>query len=81
MASFSIDDQGFATKNEGPNYFEKYGNFDQLTINEYMPGAGIPPHVDSHSPFEEIFVSLSLNSDTVMTFKKDQTNKSLVLKA
>ena len=29
----------------------KFGYFDQLTVNDYMPGQGIPPHVDTHSPF------------------------------
>jgi alkylated DNA repair protein alkB family protein 8 len=44
-----------------------FNNFDQLTVNEYSPGEGIPPHVDSHSPFEDVFCSLSLGSGTVMT--------------
>jgi len=30
---------------------------------------GIPPHIDVHSPFKEIFVSLSLSSGCVMTFQ------------
>lgn len=42
--------------------------FDQCTINEYKPGAGIPPHIDSHGPFEELLVSVSLFSDIVMSF-------------
>ncbi len=50
------------------SFIEKYGNFDQLTINDYTPGEGIPPHVDSHSPFEDLFCSLSLSSGVVMTF-------------
>lgn len=45
-----------------------YGNFDQLTINDYNPGDGIPPHIDSHSPFEDVFCSISLISGVVMTF-------------
>jgi len=40
---------------ELPNYFEKFGEFDQLTVNDYQPGQGIPPHIDTHSPFEEVF--------------------------
>jgi alkylated DNA repair dioxygenase AlkB len=43
--------------------------FDQLTVNDYMPGQGIPPHVDTHSPFEEVFVSLSLMSGVSMNFR------------
>ena len=42
---------------------------DQLTINEYSPGQGIPPHVDGHSPFEEAVAILSLGSGVVMSFK------------
>ena len=41
----------------------------QLTINDYMPGDGIPPHFDTHSPFEEIFLVLSLGSGITMSFK------------
>lgn len=43
---------------------------DQLTVNEYLPGQGIPPHVDTHSAFLGPIVSLSLQSDIVMEFKK-----------
>ncbi len=50
-------------------FFDRYGSFDQLTVNDYMPGQGIPPHVDTHSPFEEIFVSLSLKSGVSMNFR------------
>jgi alkylated DNA repair protein alkB family protein 8 len=44
--------------------------FDQLTVNDYQPGQGIPPHVDTHSPFEEVFVSLSLGSGVSMNFRR-----------
>lgn len=46
--------------------------FDQLTINDYMPGQGIPPHVDTHSPFQEVFMSLSLKSGASMHFKTEK---------
>ncbi|VDK53768.1 unnamed protein product [Anisakis simplex] len=42
---------------------------DQLTVNIYEPGNGIPSHVDSHSPFGDAIVSLSLLSDLVMEFR------------
>ncbi|XP_014444264.2 alkylated DNA repair protein alkB homolog 8 isoform X2 [Tupaia chinensis] len=42
---------------------------DQLTINQYEPGQGIPPHIDTHSAFEDEIVSLSLGSEVVMDFK------------
>ncbi|XP_026747468.1 alkylated DNA repair protein alkB homolog 8 [Trichoplusia ni] len=42
---------------------------DQLTVNKYQPGQGIPSHVDKHSPFEDTILSLSLGSDVVMDWK------------
>nr|XP_021552282.1 alkylated DNA repair protein alkB homolog 8 [Neomonachus schauinslandi] len=42
---------------------------DQLTVNQYEPGHGIPAHIDTHSAFEEEIVSLSLGSEIVMDFK------------
>ena len=52
-----------------PSVFTKYGFFDQLTVNDYQPGQGIPPHVDTHSPFQELFISLSLLSGVSMNFR------------
>lgn len=45
---------------------------DQLTINSYKPGQGIPPHIDTHSAFEDPIMSLSLLSHVVMEFKRDK---------
>jgi alkylated DNA repair dioxygenase AlkB len=42
--------------------------FDQLIVNEYLPGQGIAPHVDSTSCFDNEIVSISLGSSCVMTF-------------
>lgn len=42
---------------------------DQLTVNRYQPGQGIPPHVDTHSAFLDPIMSLSLGSDVVMEFR------------
>lgn len=51
----------------------------QLTVNSYLPGQGIPPHVDTHSAFEDPIISLSLSSDVVMEFQKcDKTMKASV---
>ena len=54
------------------SYEHNQNPLDQLTINDYFPGQGIPPHIDTHSPFEECFVSLSLGSGTVMNFKNNE---------
>ena len=52
---------------------EKSGNrsesaFDQCTVNEYRPGHGIAAHVDTHSVFGTMLVSLSLVGTSVMSF-------------
>ncbi|XP_044748795.1 alkylated DNA repair protein alkB homolog 8 [Coccinella septempunctata] len=44
---------------------------DQLTVNQYLPGQGIPGHVDTHSAFIDPIISLSLASPIVMDFKND----------
>lgn len=48
---------------------------DQLTVNEYLPGAGIPPHIDTHSAFEDGIISVSLSSHTVMDFTAPDRHK------
>ncbi|XP_055856465.1 alkylated DNA repair protein alkB homolog 8 isoform X2 [Episyrphus balteatus] len=52
---------------------------DQLTVNQYMPGHGIPPHVDTHSAFDDPILSLSLESDVVMDFRKNGQRVSVLL--
>lgn len=52
---------------------------DQLTINDYNPGDGIPPHTDAISPFEEAFCAVSLLSGAVMAFKHPQTGQTVHL--
>ncbi|KAK5609375.1 hypothetical protein CRENBAI_010798 [Crenichthys baileyi] len=42
---------------------------DQLTVNQYESGQGIPPHVDTHSAFEDTILSLSLGAKAVMEFR------------
>ncbi|XP_073978123.1 tRNA (carboxymethyluridine(34)-5-O)-methyltransferase alkbh8 [Rhodnius prolixus] len=44
---------------------------DQLTVNCYEPGQGIPPHVDTHSTFEDNILIISLGADTQMEFKNE----------
>ena len=61
------------------SFFELYGNFDQLTVNDYQPGAGIPAHYDSHSPFEDVFCSVSLCSGITMQFDNLKTEESTSL--
>ncbi|XP_063699784.1 alkylated DNA repair protein alkB homolog 8 [Culicoides brevitarsis] len=52
---------------------------EQMTVNKYEPGQGIPPHVDTHSPFCDPIVSLSLLGDTVMEFRDETRHACLYL--
>ncbi|XP_058832798.1 alkylated DNA repair protein alkB homolog 8 [Topomyia yanbarensis] len=47
---------------------------DQLTVNRYEPGQGIPPHVDTHSAFQDPIISLSLGADISMDFRDTKGN-------
>ena len=47
-------------------------SFDQITVNYYEAGEGIPPHVDNQMAFGEVIISLSLLSDCIMEFKMDE---------
>lgn len=70
LAQYKPYTSGQAEKTAFDAYVDESGfTFDQLTVNDYQPGQGIPPHVDTHSPFEEIFVCLSLKSGVSMNFR------------
>ncbi|KAG0474287.1 hypothetical protein HPP92_013973 [Vanilla planifolia] len=43
---------------------------DQLTVNEYPPGIGLSPHIDTHSAFDNMIFSLSLSGTCIMEFRK-----------
>ncbi|XP_051151306.1 alkylated DNA repair protein ALKBH8 homolog [Andrographis paniculata] len=45
-------------------------SLDQLTVNEYPPGVGLSPHIDTHSAFERLIFSLSLAGPCIMEFRK-----------
>eukprot|EP01122_Echinamoeba_exundans_P007294 TRINITY_DN2205_c0_g1_i2.p1 TRINITY_DN2205_c0_g1~~TRINITY_DN2205_c0_g1_i2.p1 ORF type:complete len:631 (+),score=93.73 TRINITY_DN2205_c0_g1_i2:103-1893(+) len=75
-----VRDRGAVVSAEFPDWVarvskrvEENGNvgprIDQLTINNYRPGDGIPHHIDTHSAFEGPIVSLSLLSNTIMEFR------------
>lgn len=53
----------------------------QLTVNHYAPGQGIPLHTDTHSSFEDGIISLSMGSDTTMDFMNNDDGRrvSIVL--
>ncbi|XP_053208768.1 alkylated DNA repair protein alkB homolog 8-like [Panonychus citri] len=49
---------------------------DQLTVNLYEKGQGIPMHIDTHSCCENEIVSLSLGSPIVMDFERIKSVES-----
>lgn len=49
---------------------------DQVCIQYYPPGTGIPPHVDTHSAFDQLY-SLSLGSPLMMRFHNKETDDSV----
>ncbi|VVC35353.1 Zinc finger, DPH-type,DnaJ domain,ALKBH8, RNA recognition motif,Oxoglutarate/iron-dependent [Cinara cedri] len=53
----------------------------QITVNKYLPGQGIPSHTDTRGVFDDYIVSLSLGSDIVMEFRKDNYHNSVLLKS
>lgn len=52
-------------------------NFDQVIINEYLPGQGIAAHVDCVTCFENEILSLTLNSGCNMVFTNIKTNEKI----
>ncbi len=48
--------------------------FDQMLVNEYLPGQGISPHTD-YAPFGRTVVSVSLLSPCVMDFHHPPTGR------
>lgn len=47
-------------------------SFNQLTVNEYLPGQGIDAHYDHPTRFGPVIVGLSLNSATTMQFEHEK---------
>ena len=43
---------------------------DQITVNDYPPGSGIAPHVDTHSAFTARFASLSLGAGVAFELRR-----------
>lgn len=42
---------------------------DQVCLQHYPPGAGIPPHVDTHSTYDQLY-ALSMGAPVVMQFRR-----------
>ncbi|KAI1827229.1 2OG-Fe(II) oxygenase superfamily protein [Xylaria intraflava] len=42
---------------------------DQVCLQHYPPGAGIPPHVDTHSTYDQLY-ALSLGAPVTMRFRR-----------
>ena len=53
--------------------------FNQVIVNEYLPGQGISPHIDLPSLFGECISSLSLGASCIMEFTKEAETVPLFL--
>lgn len=60
------------------NSTDRSSKFNQAIVNRYLPNQGIGKHIDS-KVFGSVIVSLSLNSDTIMTFRKGDEVKDVLL--
>lgn len=49
--------------------------FDQMIINEYLPGQGISSHIDSVSGFDDEILSVSLGSSCIINFSRKTTGE------
>jgi alkylated DNA repair dioxygenase AlkB len=56
-----------------------FTGFDQLIVNEYVPGQGIGAHVDSPTLFGDTIVSVSLGADVVMHFAQTPLVEDVLL--
>jgi alkylated DNA repair dioxygenase AlkB len=52
--------------------FKKVYKFDQMIINEYTNGQGISKHIDNPRIFDKYVVTISLGSDCIINFVKDE---------
>ncbi len=48
---------------------------EQVCLQFYTPGTGIPPHVDTHSTYDQLY-ALSLGSPVFMQFKKETSEST-----
>lgn len=54
-------------------------NFEQLIINEYLPGQGISSHIDHIKYFGPIIICISVGSGAEMVFEKDGDKKNFYI--
>lgn len=59
-----------SSSNTVPSIHREELRINQLTVNEYEPGQGIAPHVDTEACFGKVLFVLNLNADIVMTLTK-----------
>lgn len=55
------------------------GYFNQIIVNEYTPGQGIAAHVDDKTQFGDVIFGISMGSDCVMQFRKNNITKEIIL--
>jgi len=53
--------------------------FNQLIVNEYIPGQGISPHIDNMILFDDTIISISMGSRCIMKFTKGYESNDISL--
>jgi alkylated DNA repair dioxygenase AlkB len=65
---------GVETSTTDVSLYKRFQQLNQLTVNEYKRGQGIGAHIDTKSAFDDGLISISLGSDSVMEFQKENEN-------
>jgi alkylated DNA repair dioxygenase AlkB/SAM-dependent methyltransferase len=70
-SDFSMPSSSFSEKDTKKSY-PLFKDINQVTVNEYIPGIGIGPHIDTESAFADGILSLTLKSGCTMEFREQQ---------
>ncbi|XP_020570589.1 alkylated DNA repair protein alkB homolog 8 isoform X2 [Phalaenopsis equestris] len=68
-------------KNLSKRRVQHYGYEFLYEVNDYPPGIGLSPHIDTHSAFDDMICSLSLAGPCIMEFRKYLLGSCLLRKA
>lgn len=62
----------FLPENGTTKSYPLFKDINQVTVNEYLPGIGIGPHIDTESAFADGILSITLKSGCTMEFREQQ---------
>jgi alkylated DNA repair protein alkB family protein 8 len=70
------DDDNNSNSDDISNNTNKQALFQQLTVNQYLPGQGIAPHIDTESCIGPIIPVINLASGITMLMEKRKSNNN-----